>query len=101
MDIIEEFNIKIDKIDKIENLEEKTESVKKIKEELKTEQEKIEKLMDKISNTKSKKQKKFKGVSLENLSRMYNEEENFEDKIEIFQQMNYLIELTKNQLFEE
>ena len=33
MDIIEEFNIKIDKIDKIENLEEKTESVKKIKEE--------------------------------------------------------------------
>ena len=101
MDIITEFNKKIDYVEKLENLEEKTENVKKIKEEIKLEKEKVEKLIEKISNSKSKKQKKYKGISLDNLLKMYNEEENFDIKIEIFQQINHLIELTKNQLFEE
>ena len=91
MDIITEFNKKIDYVEKLENLEEG----------IKLEQSKVERLIENISNSKSKKQKKYKGISLDNLLKMYNEEENFDIKIEIFQQINHLIELTKNQLFEE
>ena len=101
MEQIEKLNLKIDEIEKIENLEKKTESVKQIKDELKFEQEKVDKMIDKISNLKSKKNKKFKGISLEKLTTMFSDENDFEEKIQIYQQINYLIESTKNQLFEE
>tara|TARA_B100000424_G_C22582016_1_gene327125 strand:+ start:77 stop:391 length:315 start_codon:yes stop_codon:yes gene_type:complete len=100
MEQIDKLNVKINEIEKIDSLEKKTESVKQVKEELKSEQDKVDKMIEKISNTKSKKYKKFKGLSLEALSKMFTEEENLEDKIQIYQQMNYLIDLTKNQLFE-
>lgn len=100
MEQIDKLNLKINEIEKIDNLEEKTDSVKKVKEELKFEQDKVDKMIEKISNTKSKKFKKFKGLSLEALSKMFTEEENLEDKIQIYQQMNYLIDLTKNHLFD-
>tara|TARA_B100000161_G_C33548603_1_gene414308 strand:- start:1509 stop:1823 length:315 start_codon:yes stop_codon:yes gene_type:complete len=100
MEQIDKLNLKITQIEKIESLEEKTESVKQVKEELKSEQDKVDKMIKKISNTRSKKYKKFKGHSLEVLSKMFTEEESLETKIQIYQQMNYLIDLTKNQLFE-
>lgn len=101
MEQIEKLNLKIDEIEKIDNLEKKTESVKQIKDELKYEQEKIDKMIEKISNLKSKKNKKYKGKSLEDLTSMFSEEEDFDEKIQIYQQINYLIESTKNQLFED
>ena len=101
MEQIEKLNLKIDEIEKIDNLEKKTESVKQIKYELKYEQEKIDKMIEKISNLKSKKNKKYKGKSLEDLTIMFNEEDDFDEKIQIYQQINYLIETTKNQLFED
>ena len=101
MEQIEKLNLKIDEIEKIDNLEKKTESVKQIKDELKYEQEKIDKMIEKISNLKSKKNKKYKGKSLEDLTIMFNEEDDFDEKIQIYQQINYLIETTKNQLFED
>lgn len=101
MEQIEKLNLKIDEIEKIDNLEKKTESVKQIKDELKSEQEKVDKMIEKISNLKSKKNKKYKGKSLEELTSMFSEEEDFDEKIQIYQQINYLIESTKNQLFED
>ena len=56
-------------------------------------------MIDKISNIKPKKQKKFKGLSLEKLSEMFDKEEL--EKLKVYQQISYLIELTQNQLFEE
>ena len=101
MEQINKFNLKIDEIEKLSDLDKKSQSVKEVKDELKTEQERVENMIDKISNIKPKKQKRFKGINLEKLSQMFQEEEDLEEKLKIYQQISYLIELTKNQLFEE
>ena len=101
MEQINKFNLKIDEIEKLNDLDKKSQSVKEVKDELKTEQERVENMIDKISNIKPKKQKRFKGINLEKLSQMFQEEEDLEEKLKIYQQISYLIELTKNQLFEE
>ena len=101
MEQINKFNLKIDEIEKLSDLDRKSQSVKEVKDELKTEQERVENMIDEISNIKPKKQKIFKGVTLEKLSQMFQDEEKLEEKLKIYQQISYLIELTKNQLFEE
>ena len=101
MEQINKFNLKIDEIEKLNDLDKKSQSVKEVKDELKTEQERVENMIDKISNIKPKKQKRFKGINLERLSQMFQDEEELEEKLKIYQQICYLIELTKNQLFEE
>lgn len=101
MEQINKFNLKIDEIEKLNDLDRKSQSVKEIKEELRNEQERVENMIDEISNIKPKKQKIFKGVTLEKLSQMFQDEEKLEEKLKIYQQISYLIELTKNQLFEE
>lgn len=101
MEQINKFNLKIDEIEKLNDLDKKSQSVKQVKDELKLEQEKVEDMIEKISNIKPKKSKKYKGINLEKLSKMFEEEEELEEKLKIFQQISYLINLTKNQLFEE
>ena len=101
MDQINQYNLKIDENEKLNDLDKKSQSVKEVKDELKTEQERVENMIDKISNIKPKKQKRFKGINLERLSQMFQDEEELEEKLKIYQQICYLIELTKNQLFEE
>ena len=101
MEQINKFNTRINEIEKIENLDEKSKNVKEVKGELKTEQERIENMIDKISNIKAKKSKKYKSKSLQQLQIMFEEEKELEEKLKIYQQICYLIELTKNQLFEE
>ena len=101
MNHIESINLEIDNIEKKENLEEKSELIKVVKEKIKNEQEKIDKMIVKVSENKAKKYKKYKGISIESLIEMFNVEENIDNKIEIYQQMNYLIESIKNELFEE
>jgi len=101
MEQINKFNLKIDEIEKLNDLDRKSQSVKEVKDELKNEQERVENMIDEISNIKPKKQKIFKGVTLEKLSQMFQDEEKLEEKLKIYQQISYLIELTKNQLFEE
>ncbi len=101
MEQIIKFNLKIDEIEKLNDLDKKSQSVKEVKDELKVEQDRVEKMIDKISNIKAKKYKKLKGLSLEKLTEMFDAEEDLDEKLKIYQQMSYLIELTKNQLFEE
>ena len=101
MEQINKFNLKIDEIEKLNDLDRKSQSVKEVKDELKNEQERVENMIDEISNIKPKKQKIFKDVTLEKLSQMFQDEEELEEKLKIYQQISYLIELTKNQLFEE
>ena len=101
MEQINKFNNRIDEVEKISDLEKKSQSVKEIKDELKSEQEKVEIMIEKISNIKPKKSKKFKGMNLEKLSEMFEEEKDLDKKLKIYQHISYLIDMTKNQLFEE
>jgi len=100
MEQINRFNEKIDEIEKIDNLDIKSQTVKDIKEELKIEKERVEEMIDKISNIKPKRNKKLKGLTLEKLKTMFENEDSLTDKLLIYQQICYLIELTKNKLFE-
>jgi hypothetical protein len=101
MEKINKFNEEIDELEKIDNLQIKSENVKKIKEEIKNEQEKVDIMIDKISNIKPKKHKSYKGISLEELSIKFQDEKDLKEKLKIYEHICYLIELTKNQLFEE
>lgn len=101
MEQINKINLEIDDIEKDNNIEKNTEAIKNIKEKIKLEQDNIDKLIEKVNQNKSKKYKKFKGLKIENLTDMYQNEENINEKIEIFQQINYLIENIKSQLFDE
>ena len=101
MDQIEKLNEKIDNIEKIKDIELKTQSVKEVKNEIKEEKDKVEDMIQKISQIKPKKHKKYKGMTLESLSKLFDEEENLHKKLKIYEHIVYLIELTKNQLFEE
>ena len=101
MEQINKINLEIDDIEKDNNIEKNTEAIKNIKGKIKLEQDNIDKLIEKVNQNKSKKYKKFKGLKIENLTEMYQNEENINEKIEIFQQINYLIENIKSQLFDE
>lgn len=101
MEQINKINLEIDDIEKDNNIEKNTDNIKNIKEKIKLEQDNIDKLIEKVNQNKSKKYKKFKGLKIENLTDMYQNEENINEKIEIFQQINYLIENIKSQLFDE
>ena len=101
MEKINNFNNKIDEIEKMENLDQKSISVKQVKDELKLEQDKVEMMIDKISNIQSKKYKKYKGLTLEKLTELFESEKELDKKLKIYQHISYLIELTKNKLFEE
>ena len=101
MEQINKINLEIDYIEKDNNIEKNTESIKDIKEKIKVEQDNIDKLIEKVNQKKSKKYKKFKALKIDDLKNMYQNEENINEKIEIFQQINYLIENIKNQLFDE
>ena len=100
MEQINKFNLKIDEIEKMDNLDEKSKSVKLVKDELKTEKEKVEEMIDKIASIQPKKSKKFKGLSLDKLNKMFDDEESLEEKLVLYQHISYLIESTKNQLFD-
>ena len=100
MEQIKNINLEIDELEKISDLKYKTELIKKTKDKIKEEQEHIDSMIEKVNQNKSKKYKKFKGISIDNLVTMFHQEENFKQKIEIFQQLNYLIDSIKNQLFE-
>lgn len=101
MEQINKINLEIDYIEKDNNIEKNTESIKDIKEKIKVEQDNIDKLIEKVNQKKSKKYKKFKALKIDDLKNMYQNEENINEKIEIFQQINYLIENIKSQLFDE
>ena len=72
-----------------------------VKLNIKEEQDKIETMIDKISTAQPKKHKKYKNITLQDLSVMFQEEENINKKLKIYEHICYIIELHKNQLFEE
>jgi hypothetical protein len=101
MEQIEKLNEKINIIEKLEDIDLKSKSVKEVKTEIKEEKEKVEEMIQKISETTSKKHKKFKGMNLEELATLFDNEDDLQKKLKIYEHIVYLIEKTKNQLFEE
>ena len=101
MEHIEKLNLEIDEVEKNGNIKEKTEMIKNIKEKIKLEQERVDKMIEKVNDNNSKKYKKFKGIGIDELIEMYQEEENLTNKIDIFQQLNYQIDSVKNKLFDQ
>tara|TARA_E500000178_G_C16834634_1_gene667714 strand:- start:344 stop:649 length:306 start_codon:yes stop_codon:yes gene_type:complete len=101
MEQIKTFNDKINCIEKLNNLGDKTEKIKEIRNEIRDEVERVNKIKDRILESKSKRHKRFKGLTVEELSDMFQEETDIEKKILILEQINYLVGNIKNKLFED
>lgn len=96
---IRKFNEKINDLENINSIDEKEEHIKTIKSEIKDEQIKTEEMINKIKDLRPKKYKKFKGYSLEKLQELFDSEEDLNERIKIYQNIIYLIESFKQNLF--
>tara|TARA_Y100000813_G_C24108340_1_gene326517 strand:+ start:156 stop:557 length:402 start_codon:yes stop_codon:yes gene_type:complete len=95
-----------EKIDKIINndsipLIEKSKELVTLKTEIRKEQNHIDTLIEKISELNPAKNKKYKMKTIEDLTKLFDEEENLNSKIKIYQNICYKIDKFKSQLFDD
>ena len=91
MEQIKTFNDKINCIEKLNNLGDKTEKIKEIRNEIRDEVERVNKIKDRILESKSKRHKRFKGLTVEELSDMFQEETDIDDPEENFEQSLFIV----------
>jgi hypothetical protein len=89
----------IKKLENMVELKDKIKSMKEIKKTLDTEQENIKKLKKKIDDIKANEVKKYKNVTIDKLQEMFNDTDNFENKLDIYSQLCFKINQVENELF--
>ena len=95
-----------EKIDKIINddsisLIEKSKDLISLKKEVQIHQSQIDNLIEKISEISPSKNKKYKLKTIEELTNLFEHEENLNNKIKIYQNICYKIDKFKSQLFDD
>ena len=91
----------IQNLNSLPKLKDKINSMKKIKENIISEQKKAEKLIKKITEFKPKLIEKYQKKDIDTLEKMFNEKEDFNDKLEIYTHLCYKIEKIEDELFGE
>jgi hypothetical protein len=89
----------IKKLENMVELKDKIKSMKEIKKTLDTEQENIKKLKKKIDDVKANEIKKYKNLTIDELQEMFDDTDNFEDKLNIYSQLCFKINQVENELF--
>lgn len=101
MNRIDQIKLKIKNINNTIDLKEKIKKMKNIKNEINEEQKKADKLMNRINNFKHKEIFKYKKLSIEKLQDLFNNSNNFDDKMELYSQLCFKIDKIENELFGE
>ena len=101
MNKIDQIRLKIKNINNTVDLKEKIKKMKNIKNEINEEQKKADKLMNKINNFKNKEIFKYKKLSIEKLQDLFNNSNNFDEKMELYSQLCFKIDYIENELFGE
>ena len=79
---------------------EKSKKLTEFKKYVKQEQDKINFMIDKVSEISPKKSKKFKSLSLDDLVTLFEQEEDINSKIKIYQNICYSINKFKSKIFD-
>jgi hypothetical protein len=92
---------KIEELDNISEWVDKITRITEIKEEITTQKEKITEYIDMINQEEYKKNKKMKNMSLDELLKLFNETEELETKMKIYNTIQAIIIELKSELFDE
>jgi hypothetical protein len=91
-------------LNNIENWSDRLIKIKEIKERINIETEKLNNFIESLNSSdikKPKKSKEFKNLSLDELLDLYNKSENIEEKIKLFNYIQYFIKEIELELFDE
>lgn len=101
MNNLETIKDNIKKLSNIPLLKDKIKTMKKIKEDITNEQKEVDKIVKRINNFKSKEIEKYKKKTIDELQELFDETNNFNDKLEIYSQLCFKINEVEKELFGE
>ena len=91
----------INNLDDILDWSSKIKKMKELKEQIITHRDKLNSFIEIINSGDIKKNKKKKDLSLDDLLKQFEETENIEEKVKLFNQIQYIIKENERELFED
>ena len=91
----------INNLDDILDWSSKIKKMKEVKEQIITQRNKLNSFIEIINSGDIKKNKKKKDLSLDDLLKQFEETENIEEKVKLFNLIQYIIKENERELFED
>ena len=91
----------INNLDDILDWSSKIKKMKELKEQIITHRNKLNSFIEIINSSDIKKNKKKKDLSLDDLLKQFEETENIEEKVKLFNLIQYIIKENERELFED
>jgi hypothetical protein len=98
---LDDLEKEINNLDDILDWSSKIKKMKELKEQIITHRNKLNSFIEIINSGDVKKNKKKKDLSLDDLLKQFEETENIEEKVKLFNQIQYIIKENEKELFED
>jgi hypothetical protein len=98
---LDDIEKEINNLDDILDWSSKIKKMKELKEQIITHRDKLNSFIEIINSGNVKKNKKKKDLSLDDLLKQFEETENIEEKVKLFNQIQYIIKENERELFED
>jgi hypothetical protein len=98
---LDDLEKEINNLDDILDWSSKIKKMKELKEQIITHRDKLNSFIEIINSGDVKKNKKKKDLSLDDLLKQFEETENIEEKVKLFNQIQYIIKENERELFED
>jgi hypothetical protein len=98
---LDDLEKEINNLDDILDWSSKIKKMKELKEQIITHRNKLNSFIEIINSGDVKKNKKKKDLSLDDLLKQFEETENIEEKVKLFNQIQYIIKENERELFED
>jgi hypothetical protein len=98
---LDDIEKEINNLDDILDWSSKIKKMKELKEQIITHRDKLNSFIEIINSGNVKKNKKKKDLSLDDLLKQFEETENIEEKVKLFNQIQYIIKENEKELFED
>jgi hypothetical protein len=98
---LDDIEKEINNLDDILDWSSKIKKMKELKEQIITHRDKLNSFIEIINSGNIKKNKKKKDLSLDDLLKQFEETENIEEKVKLFNQIQYIIKENEKELFED
>lgn len=98
---LDDIEKEINNLDDILDWSSKIKKMKELKEQIITHRNKLNSFIEIINSGDIKKNKKKKDLSLDDLLKQFEETEHIEEKVKLFNQIQFIIKENERELFEE
>jgi len=98
---LDDLEKEINNLDDILDWSSKIKKMKELKEQIITHRNKLNSFIEIINSGDVKKNKKKKDLSLNDLLKQFEETDNIEEKVKLFNQIQYIIKENERELFED